>query len=482
MKTVITTNTEVQLIENKKLSTFLAILSFTLLIALIATKIDFSNLNPFQNKPETNSIAPVFNPNASLAVSDVVTKALTFKALLTTTQQATLQQTFTTALSKKWSNLPCGSGCRNGIQFSTLTAAQLTAALEVIAAATGTSSNAGYDQFTQILKADAYLGANGGGSGYSAGTYFLAYLNTPSTSGAWMLQFGGHHYAFNIAFNGGQVVGTTPQMIGVEPTSFVTSGTTYTPMTIEHDAMTAMLASLTSSQLTSAKLTTTFSDCLMSPGETNGNTNTMPSTKQGLICSGFSSTQKNLVLSAIQQWTNDMDSTTAATLLSIYTNEIDNTYIAWTGSGTSGTATTFLNTNTNYVRIDGPSVWIEFVCQSGVVFSSQIHYHSVWRDHIRDYGANLTNTSLLANNSFTGSISLKSYPNPTADFVNLTFPNELQNVTITIYDMMGKKVLTSAKNNGLTAKIDVSSLSNGNYILKGEDQNQKSFSSKFIKK
>jgi Protein of unknown function (DUF3500) len=40
--------------------------------------------------------------------------------------------------------------------------------------------------------------------------------------------------------------------------------------------------------------------------------------------------------------------------------------------------------NVDYVRIDGPSVWIELVCQSGVVFSS-IHYHAVYRDHTRDY-------------------------------------------------------------------------------------------------
>jgi hypothetical protein len=64
--------------------------------------------------------------------ADVVTKALAFKALLTTSQQAVLEQTYTTTLARRWSNLPCGSGCRNGIQLSTLNAEQLAAALEVI--------------------------------------------------------------------------------------------------------------------------------------------------------------------------------------------------------------------------------------------------------------------------------------------------------------------------------------------------------------
>lgn len=349
------------------------------------------NKTKIQSLPASPSVAQTFS---GTSVSDVVTKALAFKALLTTTQQATLEKTYTTTLGRKWSNLPCGSGCRNGIQFSTLTTTQLAAAKEVAQAALGTASNQGYDLFSQILLADDYLNANGGGSGYGAGIYFISYLNTPSTSSAWMLQIGGHHMAFNIAFNGGVVVGTTPVMLGVEPKLFTVSGTTYTPLANKQAAMANMLASLTSTQLTTAKLSSTFSDCLMSPGESNGNSNTMPATKQGLICSGLTTAQKNLVIAAIQTWTDDMDASAAATLLATYSNDINNIYIGWTGSGTSGSASTFLNANTNYVRIDGTRVWIEFVCQSGVVFSAQIHYHSVWRDHTNDYGSDLTNTTL----------------------------------------------------------------------------------------
>jgi hypothetical protein len=96
----------------------------------------------------------------------------------------------------------------------------------------------------------------------------------------------------------------------------------------------------------------------------------------------------------MQEWVIDLDSTSAATLMNVYTAGINSTYVAYTGSGTSGSASSFLNTNTNYVRIDGPRVWIEMVCQSGVVFTSQIHYHSVWRDHVTDYGTDLTSTTL----------------------------------------------------------------------------------------
>ncbi len=99
-----------------------------------------------------------------------------------------------------------------------------------------------------------------------------------------------------------------------------------------------------------------------------------------------------------------MDATVAATLLSIYQSELDGTYIAFTGNGVAGDPSSFLNANTNYARIDGPSVWIEFVCQNGVVFRNQIHYHTVWRDHVRDYGKDLSLTTAL-DASASGSVT-----------------------------------------------------------------------------
>ena len=368
-----------------------------------------AGLRPAPAAPESvATIAGPVSPVKFATVSDVVTKALAFKAMLTGTQQQTLEQAYTTTLARRWSNLPCGSGCRNGIQFSTLTAAQLAAALEVIRAAEGTVSNEGSEEFNQIRLADTYLSQNGGGSGYGEGIYFIAFLNTPSTTGAWMLQFGGHHYGANIAFNQGHVVGGTPLFEALEPLTFTINGATYSPLAQEHDTLAAMLASLSSDQLALAKLTQTFSDVTMSPGESNGGNGTFPATKVGLAVSSLSSAQKQLVLEAIKPWVRDMDDTVAANLLATYSSELDGTYIAFTGNGTSSTASSFLNANTNYARIDGPSVWIEFACQNGVVFRNQIHYHTVWRDHVRDYGKDLSLTTPLDSTSTPGGITVTS--------------------------------------------------------------------------
>lgn len=198
-----------------------------------------------------------------------------------------------------------------------------------------------------------------------------------------MLQFGGHHYAQNITYNAGAVVSGTPLHEGLEPLSFTTSGTTYTPLASEKAGMADMLASFTSTELATAKISGTFSDVLMVPGST---TNTFPSTKQGIQVSTLSTAAQAKVLAAMMPWVNDLDATAAAAFTTIYQNELANTYVCYASnsSGTSGNASSFFTTNTDYVRIDGPSVWIEFVCQSGVVMSG-IHYHTVMRDHTRDY-------------------------------------------------------------------------------------------------
>jgi uncharacterized protein (TIGR03437 family) len=183
-----------------------------------------------------------------------------------------------------------------------------------------------------------------------------------------------------------------PQFEAIEPLSFSANGTTYAPLAQERDALATLLASLDATQLASARATQTFNSTVMAPGESNGGTAAFPTTKIGIAASSLIAPQKQLVLAAMRPWVQDMDDTVAANLLKIYENELNDTYITFTGNGTAGDAATFLTANSNYARIDGPSVWIEFSCQGGVVFRNQIDYHTVWRDRNREYGKDLSLT------------------------------------------------------------------------------------------
>ncbi|OQR61694.1 hypothetical protein B6E66_23275 [Streptomyces maremycinicus] len=302
----------------------------------------------------------------------MVTAANTFLNTLSTSQKSQVNLTFSKANATAWSNLPCGSSCRVGIRFSTLSSTQLAAAKAVVQAATGTGSKTGYDQVSQILAADDYLGQKA--NGYSSGNYYLAFLGTPSTSGTWQLHFGGHHLALNLTYADGQVEGSTPYFVGVEPSSWTSNGTTYAPLSGQRNAMLAMLGALSSSQLAQAKLSTSYSDVLLGPGKDGQ----FPTTKQGLAVSGLSSSQQALVLAAITPWAKIADDATSASVLAGYQSELAGTYISYSGSSS-------LSSQGDYVRIDGPGVWIEFVCQNGVVYSG-VHFHTVYRDHNTDYG------------------------------------------------------------------------------------------------
>lgn len=349
----------------------------------------------------------------------VVCAANAFLATLSAEQRARVLLPASKANAARWSNLPVAIVPRNGVALGTLNPTQLAAALAVVKTVTGSAVDEGYDEVLQLRLADDVLnisgntngvggggappgpppngapaggtppgGAPGGspptggfpaggltGNDYGSGLYSLAFLGTPSTTGTWQLQFGGHHLAVNTTFRAGQVVGATPKFTGVEPRVWTANGKTYAPLRTEHDTMAAMLAGLNGKQLAAARLSQTFSDVLLGPGKDGQ----FPATKAGVRVGTLGAAQRARVLAAIRPWVQDADDATAARLLAVYGQELNDTYIAYSGNPT-------LTKNADYVRIDGPSVWIEFACQNGVVYRSQIHYHTIWRDHTRDYG------------------------------------------------------------------------------------------------
>jgi hypothetical protein len=325
------------------------------------------------NPASASAPAPTGTAGGGSSVSDVVDAANTFLDTLDDDQQAEVLLDFTQANAIAWSNEACGATCRVGIELSTLSDTQLTAAEAVVEAATGTGTDTGYDQIFQILAADDVLGETD--SSYGSGNYYLAFLGTPSTSGTWQLHFGGDQLALNLTYKDGEVAGTTPYFAGVEPTSWTDDGTTYAPLSGMHDGVEAMLEGLSDDELAEAELSDTTTDVVLGPDEDGD----FPDTKEGLAVSELTDDQQELVLDAITPWVEAADDTTAASTLSTYKSELDDTYISYSG-------TTALDTAGDYVRIDGPGVWIEFSVQDGVVDTSRLNYSSVYRDHDTDYG------------------------------------------------------------------------------------------------
>lgn len=327
------------------------------------------------------SSAPLTNSLKPGIAAGVVRLANAFKATLSAEQIARLEIPLTKAAATKWTNIPGGASNRNGLQFSTLTATQLAAAKAVIRAASGNTVNEGYDEFLKIGKADSVIGSSGK-KGYGEGEYIIAFLGAPTVDGTWMLQFGGHHYAQNIVYDKGRTASATPIFLGGDPREWTTGTVKYQPMAQERAVMADLLASLTAEQRNRARLDQRFPDVLL--GTTKDGR--FPAEKSGIKVTELSAESRKKVMEAMMPWLNDIDADLKARLIKTYTKELSETYVCFTGNpqGNTGNPDSFLKEVADYVRIDGPGVWIEFSCQPGV-YSSLAHYHTVFRDHRLDY-------------------------------------------------------------------------------------------------
>lgn len=315
---------------------------------------------------------------SSVPAKAVCSAAESLLATLSATQRDGIQFAFNrTTASTKWSNLPCGAACRNGLRFSTLSAAQLEASLAVAQAAL---SSAGYGTFHGIRMADDFLGSLGQSSTYNSGIYFIAFIGTPSSTGEWILQLGGHHYALNFYYHG-SVESPTPYFTGMNPGAFTLNGQSYAPLKPKTDPMVAMIAGLDATQRAAAKLSGTFGDVLLGPGADDF----FPA-PSGLRVSTLSATQQALVVDAMEAWVNDTPSGVASDFLAAYTSSsaLENTYIGWAGLNAG------LATQGSYIRIDGPRAWMEIVVQGPAAIAGQVHYHAIWRDETLDYGGDGT--------------------------------------------------------------------------------------------
>lgn len=258
-------------------------------------------------------------------------------------------------------------------------------------------------------------GGAGGVGGYGADQYSIAFVGTPSATSPWILQVAGHHLAYNITYNTGKV-SATPTFVGVEPPNWTvgadgtvtvtanaaSAGKAHAPMEQQRAAVYNLAEAIYADSATSAaaKLSGTYTDVLMgASGNSDGNFKTLayPASARGLQYSSMNAIQQAYVRSAIEAWVNTQASDVAGTLLGTYLSDeaLATTYVGY-GVGQNGvkadfsafpnSASTPLEAQHSYIRIDGPRVWIEFVVQAGVLYSSNVHYHTIWRDKTADYG------------------------------------------------------------------------------------------------
>lgn len=298
--------------------------------------------------------------------------------LLDPEQRATLLHPYSRAAAANWSNFPqgyLGHRGRIGLRTATLSPAQWNMLEALLAAATGSGRGRGFDAIRQHLDVDDHLHAKGAGPYYGRGNFFIAFIGDPSDTDMWQVQFGGHHLALSNSYHRGTLVGATPSFRGIEPfPSFTTDGKTFAPMERKRAAIATLLQSLDRNQLQLSQLRGSWPDILLGPGDDDS----FPAERVGLAGNRLTLVQSDLLIAAISEWVHDIDDASATRILVDYAAQLDRTHLAYAGS-------TRVDSPGDYVRIDGPRVWIEFSMHGGVVLSAP-HPHTVWRDRLTDYG------------------------------------------------------------------------------------------------
>ncbi|MCG3268568.1 DUF3500 domain-containing protein [Yoonia sp. I 8.24] len=293
-----------------------------------------------------------------------------------------IQLDYSVAEGKNWSNLPAGAfPDRPGAYLGELSVEQRGILKAILMETASLTENEGYDEMEQTLNADDYIGSisTDYNVGYSSYNSKIAFLGTPAETGTWQLYYGGHHFALTNTYTDGALAGATPSFRGIEPfPRFEMNGRENLPLMQEREAFAALLRSLSDEQREAALLEGTYRDILAGPQ----NDDAIPDAQEGLNVTELSADQQALLLAAVETYVGDLNETDAAAYMAQYTAELSETVLGYSG-------TTEVNTEDDYVRIHGPTLWLEFSLQSnkstGEVGN---HPHSVWRDQVDDYGGN----------------------------------------------------------------------------------------------
>ena len=326
--------------------------------------------------------------------SRIVASAQALSEMLGDAGRAKVQFPFDGPQKARWSNLPSPMFQRTGVRLGDLTPPQRAGVMTLLSVAL---SREGYRKVTEIMRGDEVLrkaqasapprggapnangrvappGGQAGGRGPGGGVvfgedeYYLAFVGTPSATAPWMLQFGGHHLAINLTLAGSQAT-MAPSLPAAQPATYTFEGQSIRPLGRENDKAFALINALDTRQRGEAVLGYRVSDLVLPPGQ-DGRT-IQP---EGIRASALSASQQTMLWDLVREWVGIMNDAFAEPRMAELRANTNDTYFAWSGPTTNGSAA--------YFRIQGPTLVIEYAPQNSID-----HIHTVYRDPTNDYGA-----------------------------------------------------------------------------------------------
>ena len=327
------------------------------------------------------------NASPANTTASIVAAARALTSALDEGGRAKVQFPFEGPQKARWSNLPTGIFERQGLRMGDLTPAQRTAVMNLLQAALSTD---GYRKVTDIMRGDEVLrttgggvpagrgggrgrgGAGGGGVIFGQDEYYLAFVGTPSTTAPWMLQFGGHHLAINLTLAGSQA-SMTPSLPAAQPATYTFEGREIRPLGKENDKAFALINALDATQQGQAILGSRVADLVLGPGQDG-----RVIQPEGIRATVLTAAQQAMLLDLVREWAGIVNDAFGEPRMAEIKANLPQTYFAWSGPTTNGSAA--------YFRVQGPTLVIEYAPQQGGVD----HIHTIYRDPTNDYGARFT--------------------------------------------------------------------------------------------
>lgn len=274
-----------------------------------------------------------------------------------------------------WSNLPAGIVERTGLSVGEMSDEQRGLLFDFLAPSL---SEEGYESVQEVMAAEAFLSTDRRAERlqWAPENYWLSIYGTPSADAPWGWQFGGHHLGLNLSIEGNRVETMSPSFVGTEPAVFTYDGVEYEAVLDMHRAGYAVFTALDTEQQSAADAGEIPEDVLTGPGQDG----TIPPVI-GLSAADMTPEQQTLLVAAIAEWVTIQPDENAKQRMQEIEVGLDDLTYAWRGNDEVNTPT--------YMRIQGPDLIIELLSTGGNVgenASGQGHYHTMYRNTMREYG------------------------------------------------------------------------------------------------
>jgi hypothetical protein len=270
----------------------------------------------------------------------------------------------------RWSNLPTGIFERRGLRMGDLKPQQAEAVMNVLKA---TLSEKGFQQIVDNVAAEETLNRGGqrGRIVFGEDEFYFSILGTPSSTDAWMWQFGGHHLAINATIVGDRIT-LGPSLTGGQPMHFTRDGQQVTQMADEVAMAFELVSSLDAAQQKKAILGDRFTDMILGPGKDD-----IKPDLEGIAGKDLTEAQAAILKRLLAERVNLLNPDDATSRMKLFESQLPETYFSWRGPTTSGSPA--------YYRVQGPGVFLEFAPQQMGGAPTE-HIHAMYREFGNDYG------------------------------------------------------------------------------------------------